>query len=94
MSVRIPFDATTPHGRILARALDRLYTGESDLERVKRAMDAMQYDTGSGPTWAQIETELGIPAGQGQVVYSLVSAALSAMNVAALRNAVVRMEQG
>lgn len=94
MTTRVNFNAATPHGRLLARAVDRLITGESDLERVKKAMDAMSADTGGGATWAQVEAELGVAAGQGQTIYNLIDNALSAINVAAVRQAMIRLDQG
>lgn len=94
MTVRVIYNPTTPHGRILAEAVDRLIDGESSLERVKRAMDAMRFDTGSGETWSQVETELGLANGTGQAVYNLVDAALTALQVNAIRNACIRLDQG
>jgi hypothetical protein len=64
MSSRISFNATTPHGKMLAELCDQILDTRATAVRLLRAADAMVLDTGSGPTWPQLEAEMGVTAGQ------------------------------
>ena len=52
----------------MRRALD-------GIRALSESFDSMVRDVGSGPTYDQIELELGLQAGEGQTLYNLMAAA-------------------
>lgn len=61
MTTRLHYDATTPHGRMLAEALGDLFAATQKIERVLAASQAMTY----GGDYAQLEAEMGVAPGSG-----------------------------
>ncbi len=51
---RFTYNTQTPFGQILSEAIDKLITGQTELNRMSSALDAM--------TAQECETELGVPA--------------------------------
>lgn len=73
MSIRVKYNASTPFGQMLAEAVDELASATEKITRIRRAMSAMAADTGSGPTYAQIELELGFDPGIGQAALNVMT---------------------
>lgn len=79
---------------MLAEAVDHLIEATDRVIRIRRAMEAMAADTGSGPTYGQIETELGLDAGTGQAALNAlidIETRLTAAQVLGFRD---RLDQG
>jgi len=94
VSTRIKYDAKTPHGQLLAESVDRLIEATERVIRVRRAIEAMSADTGSGTTFDQVETELGMLPGSGAALLTLLLDAeqkLTNANVYAFRD---KLDQG
>lgn len=94
MSNRVTYDAKTAFGALLAEAVDGLVETTAKVDRIKRAMDAMALDAGSGPTWGRIESEFGVTPGEGQTIYNLVGDALQKLTAANVRTFTDRLDQG
>ena len=80
MSTRINYTGSTAFGKMLAEFVSQVKAAQAKGQRLKDAMDSMS----SGGSYGQIESEVGVPAGQGQPTYNLVTGAVAAINVAAV----------
>jgi hypothetical protein len=79
---------------MLAELADQIAEARAKSARLKRVVEAMVLDTGSGPTWPQLEAEMGVPAGQGQTVYNLITGCDTALNNVSILLMTDRLEQG
>lgn len=83
----VPIDTTKRLGSNLRRAVDVLRDALDQLNKVKNIMDT-QVD---GTDYSVVEAQFGLPAGNGAAVYSLVTGALTAIDVAAVRKSLDRL---
>lgn len=90
MSTRLHFDAATPHGRILALALGDLFAATQRIERVLAVAQAMTY----GNDYAQLEAEMGIPAGEGADMAYKLQAIADALHAGTLVDCRNQLDQG
>lgn len=90
MSTRLHFNAATPHGRLLADALNHLYSATQQIERVLAAAQSMTY----GGDYAQIEAELGLDAGKGADMAYKLQALADALHDATLVDCRNQLDQG
>ena len=93
MSDRIITNPSNSVAQLVAEFVDYAQEARSRGDRLKGILDSMALDTGSGPTWDQIETELGLQPGQGETVYNIITAAMSALDGFGVTS-VARMDQG
>ena len=93
MSDRIITNPSNSVSQLLAEFVDYTQEARGRGDRLKIILDSMARDTGSGPTWDQIETELGLQVGQGETIYNLITSAMSALGGSNV-TAVARMDQG
>lgn len=94
MSNRIYYDARTPHGKLLAEAVDGVIEATAKVQRLKRALDSMAEPALPSPSWGQIETELGLAAGTGESLHALVADAEQKLTAANVRQFTDRLDQG
>jgi hypothetical protein len=77
----IPLDITKRLGNQLRTVIDTLRAALDGLEKHTETM-TQQTD---GTIWTTVEQEYGVPAGEGEAVYNLVSGAQAAVNVPAVQ---------
>lgn len=76
----IPINISTRLGADLRRAVDQLRDVRDRLERLKNVLDT-QVD---GANYTLVESQFGLQAGEGQLVYNLVTGAFAAVDGAAV----------
>lgn len=91
MSTRIAYNPATAFGQMAAEFVDGLLGAKETGRRLVAAMNSMT-DNGTA-TWDQVETELGVAAGQGQAFYNIVVQASQKLNVAAFDD-LTKIDQG
>jgi hypothetical protein len=72
VSIRVKYNAQTPFGQMLAEAVSDLISATEKISRIRRAMEAMNKDTGGGATPAQIEAEFGFDPGVGAAALAVI----------------------
>ncbi len=90
MSTRLHFDANTPHGSMLAKAIDEIYLGMQKMDRILAASQAMTY----GGDYAQLEAEMGLLAGQGSDMAFKLQAISDKLHAATLVDCLKQLDQG
>jgi hypothetical protein len=79
MSARIQYDSkNTAWGGFAAEFIADLQTVKANGARLRAALYSMSY--GTPETWAAIESELGVEAGQGQAFFTIIDAAVTSLN--------------
>lgn len=71
MSTRLDIDLHTPFGRRIADLASGIVDAKNKSANLKASLDAMA--AGTPPTFAQIETEIGMAAGTGESLYNLLT---------------------
>jgi len=88
---RIPYSQNEQTSKMLAQAVNNTLVALADLRRIKGLMDMATY----GNDWAALAAELGggVTAQQAQDAWTLVSTALTAMDVSSVTQ-LSRLDQG
>lgn len=75
---RISYSQSTPFGNLSKQMINSIITAKYTAARIKPVLDAM---VGTGPVdYTQIESQLGVTAGQGQAFYNLLTGMSAALN--------------
>lgn len=74
---RIVYTQNTQFGNLSAQMVSGIITAKQLGARIKPVLDAM---VGTPPDYTQIETQIGVTAGQGQAFYNLLVGMTAALN--------------
>jgi hypothetical protein len=94
MSSRILCDPTKPHGKMTVELADLLLRADAKMQRLRAAIERMASVTSGAPTYTQIETELGLQAGDGIVILNLLADAYTKLSDPAIKAFTERVDQG
>lgn len=83
----IATNTTRRLGADLRQAVHALKEARSDFRELKATMETMI----DASDYTLLETEFGLPTGQGQTVYNLVSGALTDMEASNINQTVIRL---
>lgn len=92
MSTRLKYDAKSPHGQILAEAVDAIIEARSKVDRILKAVQSMSY--GTPADYTQVELELGLPAGKGQDLLYFAQSMSDALHAQPLFDISGQLDQG
>ncbi len=90
MSTRLKYDARSPHGQLLAEAVDAIIDARGKMDRVLKAVQSMSY----GNDFAAVELELGLAAGKGQDLLYFAQSASDALHAQPLFDISAQLDQG
>ena len=87
MADYINISSDTRHGAAVRQAVNYTQETAERLTQLKALFDEMV----DGADYSVIETQLGLEAGQGEIVYNLVAGAKGAMDVSAVTQFLARL---
>lgn len=92
MSSRLIADPKTPHGQMLAEAVDFIVKAQDHMRRLRGAVDRMT--TGVPADYPAVGTELGMSAADAQELVFLLASADAALNVDIVKEFTQKCDQG
>lgn len=89
-TTRMKYDAASPHGKLMAEAVDAIIEARAKIARVKKAAESMS----NGGDFASVELELGLDAGHGQDALYFLTSVDTALNGQPLNDILAQLDQG